>query len=69
MARYQEAIDWIAANDDTEWVNHAEDWALGTESVTAALVADLFGKESSQVRKDLVRALKRIKADSALNPK
>lgn len=59
MARYQDAIDWMADNDDTEWAEHAEDSAMGTESVTASLVADIFGKEAAQVRKDLIRALKR----------
>lgn len=55
MARYKDAIQWIADNDDTEWVE--ED--AGTESVTAALVADLFSKTTEQVREDIKRALRR----------
>lgn len=61
MARYQDAIDWIAGNDDTEWVEQVEagepGWSI---SVTGALVADLFGKTEEQVRKDIKRALARM---------
>ena len=58
MARaipYAAAIDWIAGNDDTEWVAEEED----CPSVTAALVADIYGKTEAVVRADLIRALKR----------
>lgn len=47
MARYKDAIQWIADNDDTDWV------ADGIESVAASLVADLFKKDIEQVREDL----------------
>lgn len=59
MARYRDAIEWIAHNDDTEWAENDPDEACGTTSVTAALVADLFGKDDQQVRKDVRAALKR----------
>ncbi len=47
MARYKDAILWLADNDDTDWV------ADGFGSVSASLVADLFNKDIEQVRKDL----------------
>lgn len=56
MASYRQAITWIAQNDDTEWVNDAP--YVGP-SVTASLVADLFGKTDEQVVADLRRALNR----------
>ena len=59
MARYQDAINWIAWNDDTLWIENDED----TQSVSAALVADLFDKSDEQVRKDIQRALKRAKCE------
>lgn len=54
-ASYKTAIAWIVENDDTEWLDGEADTADGTESVTAALVADLFEKTGEQVRKDLLR--------------
>jgi len=56
MARYKDAIAWIAANDDTEWLHG------GQISVTATLVADLFGKTDSQVTTDLRAAVARYRA-------
>ena len=53
MARYVNAIRWIADNDDTNWLNDDN----GTESVTAALVADLWGKSHARVRADIEREL------------
>jgi hypothetical protein len=51
MARYQEAIDWIAMNDDTEWLKEHPD----KPSVTACMVADLWGKTTAQVIADLIK--------------
>lgn len=56
---YREAIRWIADNDDTEWVRRGD-----AESVTAALVADLFGVPDDRVKRDLARALDRAGAGS-----
>jgi hypothetical protein len=53
MARYKDAIDWIAQNDDTTWIDTPND----PISVTGALVAVLFRKSDAQVRKDLRRAV------------
>jgi hypothetical protein len=52
---YREAIEWIALNDDTEWLN-AE---YGSPSVTACLVADLFGVTTERVTADLRRYYER----------
>lgn len=49
MARYKDAIWWIVANDDTEFLYDAEPKL----SVTAYLVADLFKKDDKQVLSDL----------------
>lgn len=50
-ASYREAIYWIAENDDTEWVRDG-----GPESVTAALVADIYRRSVDEVAADLRRA-------------
>ena len=48
---YREAMQWIVLNDDTEWLTDEH----GSLSVTAALVADLFGVSDERVIKDLLR--------------
>jgi hypothetical protein len=50
-ASYREAIQWIVANDDTEWLHDEH----GHPSVTAALVADIFDVDIEKVQKDLRR--------------
>lgn len=62
MARYKDAIDWIALNDDTEWVEYDSSQPDGTECISAALVADLFNKTTEQVRADLKQALRRLQS-------
>lgn len=54
-ATYRRAIEWVAANDDNEWLHTADGC-----SVTAALVADLYGKTDLQVRRDLISQLRLI---------
>lgn len=56
MARYQDAIYWIARNDDTEWVKEDKIHM----SVTACLIADIFNKTDAQVLLDIRRELKRL---------
>lgn len=51
MARYADAIFWLVANDDTEFLDDPN----GSLSVTACLVSDLFSKDDKQVRSDLIR--------------
>jgi hypothetical protein len=51
MARYKDAIFWIVANDDTQFLDDGPDSSL---SVTASFAADMFGKKDEQVRADLI---------------
>lgn len=46
---YRQALVWLVLNDDTEWLEDEN----GSLSVTAALVADIYGKSDSQVTDDL----------------
>jgi hypothetical protein len=61
MARYRDAIDWIALNDDTEWLDDEH----GAFSVTLALVADLFGKSMDEATADLRKACRRRESITA----
>lgn len=61
MAAYKTAIQWIAQNDDTEWIDGDPDSGSGAPSVTACLVADLFGKTTEAVRVDIKKNLERCK--------
>lgn len=54
-ARYRDAIDWMALNGDTEWLRDNDDELI--PSVTASLVADLFGRTTEEMTADLRRAL------------
>lgn len=56
MARYADAIFWIANNDDTEFLSDAN----GSMSLTACMVVDLFNKTDEQVKADLIKKLTRI---------
>jgi hypothetical protein len=50
----------MIANDDCEWLkNEGATWG----SVTAALVADLFGKTDEEVKRDLLKLYDIPKAD------
>jgi hypothetical protein len=51
MARYKDAIFWIVANDDTQFLDDGPESSL---SVTASFAADMFGKKDEQVRADLI---------------
>ena len=56
MARYQDAISWIVENDDTDFLKEETGTGSGRLSLTACMVADLFGKSDKQVRTDLIEA-------------
>lgn len=49
MPTYKEAINWIAENDDTDWL-HEPNPIL---SVTASMVADIWKKTESEVIDDI----------------
>ena len=53
---YSRAIRWIVLNDDCEWLLDKDRPAV---SVTAALVADMFGKTDEEVMAALRKAHKR----------
>jgi len=55
VGAYGSAIQWIALNDDTEWLDHE----YGSPSVTLCLVADIFGRTVEQATDDLRRALQK----------
>lgn len=56
-ASYTRAIEWMALNDDTDWLEDDEP----IPSVTASLIADLFGKTDADVVADLRRGIKRLR--------
>lgn len=56
MARYAEAVDWIANNDEcTE-----RDAEVIAELISVVLVADLWQKEAEDVAADVLKVRKRI---------
>ncbi len=69
MASYKAALDWIAEQDDTEWIGDYEvkeyngdgTWDEPVMSVTATLVADLWKKTPQQLITDLKKALRRVR--------
>lgn len=58
MASYKAAIQWIAEEDDTDFLDDPCDDSM--MSVTASMVADLFNKDHDTVRKDLRKALAKL---------
>lgn len=48
---YREAVEWIALNDDTTWL----DADIPIISVTAAMVRDLYGVEDDRLFRDIRR--------------
>lgn len=51
MLGYKAALQWLLDNDDCHWLD--DDAGL---SVTASLVADIYGKTDAKVRLDLRKA-------------
>ncbi len=51
MARYRDAVQWIASNDDQDLGDPAEGGFL----VSIQLIADLFGREAETVAADVRR--------------
>lgn len=47
---YKDALAWVIDNDDTEWLDEND-----PISVTACLVADIYGRTEEEVRADLLR--------------
>lgn len=61
MTRYKQAIAWIVLNEDLSFLS--ED----TLSVTAALVADVFGKTDDKVRADIIKVAAIMGVDTGGN--
>jgi hypothetical protein len=55
-ANYKFAVEWLAYNDDNEWLTDE----YGMPSVALSLVADVFGKPIEIVTADLRKAVKRL---------
>lgn len=55
---YRRALTWIVENDDTEWIE-PDDNGQVIPSVTASLVADLFGHSDEKVVRDLQREMRK----------
>jgi hypothetical protein len=53
---YRAALVWIACNDDCNWLQDA----TPSLSVSAALMADMFGKDDADVLADLRRAHEKV---------
>jgi hypothetical protein len=51
MARYADAIEWVAYNDEPD----DDDASSIAEYITTALVADVFGKDADAVAHDIAR--------------
>lgn len=61
-ASYREAIEWLAYNDDNEWLDDEEP----SPSVSAGLVRDLFDVDTEKLCADLKKACaKRDREESA----
>ncbi len=60
---YRRALQWIADNDDNNnWLRTMTDEEM-IPSVTACLVADLFGKTEEAMIRDLRKVLERVNDD------
>lgn len=61
VGSYGFAIEWIAFNDDTEWLDDEN----GSASVTLCLVADIFGRTIEEATADLRRAIAKATGSAA----
>lgn len=57
VGSYRDAIEWIALNDDTDWLDDEYGYSA---SVTLCLVADVFGRTIDEATKDLRAALAKV---------
>lgn len=57
---YRHALQWLLDNDDCEWLDDSD--APG--SVTAAFIADCYGRDDAELRGDLVKLKSRRKRAS-----
>lgn len=52
-ASYADAVEWVALNDDNEWLNDDN----GSPSVCASLVSDIFNRSREQVSRDIRKVI------------
>lgn len=55
-ANYKNAIGWIVLEDDTDWLDDEH----GSPSVTACMLADVWGKPIETVTNDIRRERERV---------
>ena len=55
---YADALLWIVQNDDIEWLHGPQ--AGEFISVTACLIADIYGRTNEEVTADLLRCERRL---------
>lgn len=60
VGSYPAAIEWIARNDDNDWLDADGVDTAYCESVTLTLVADVFGRTLEEATADLKAALAKI---------
>lgn len=58
-ASYRAGVAWLVDNDDTTWAHGNPNEGDGAPSVTACLLADLFGVDTERVRADVLRGLEK----------
>jgi hypothetical protein len=57
MPSYRDALEWIALNDDTSFMEDADNVI---PSVSVSFVADIWDKDVNKVIKDLRRVMNRL---------
>lgn len=60
VGSYAVAVEWLALNDDNDWLDDEN----GSPSVSLCLVADVFGRSVEEATADLRRALAKAEARS-----
>lgn len=63
MPSYKNAIDWIAQNDDCEWLGDCSSPQGVTLSISARFVRDLWFKDDERLVNDVKKALKKYFPD------
>lgn len=56
-ASYKDAISWLAAMDDNEWLDSVDNQML---SVSASLVVHIFDVDNEKIIKDLKREIEKL---------
>ena len=54
---YAEALEWLALNDDNDWLNEER---VHAPSVTFAAIADIYRRPMEEAEADLRRTIERL---------